>query len=112
MDQPQLCDRKCVPCRGGIPPLTREQIAPLAAQTPEWKLADDALSISRAFKFKDFKEALAFVNKAGEIAETEGHHPDIEFGWGYARFRLWTHAIKGLHENDFIMASKIDALAR
>ncbi len=110
MEQPKLCDLKCAPCRGGIPPLTREEIAPLAAQAPEWKLADDAASISRAWKFKNFKRAQDFVNRVGEIAETEGHHPDIEFGWGYARIKLWTHAIKGLHQNDFIVAAKIDQL--
>lgn len=110
MEQPRLCDLKCVPCRGGIPPLTREEIAPLALQVPEWTLADDATAISRAWKFKNFKEALAFVNRVGEIAEAEGHHPDIEFGWGYVRIKLWTHAIKGLHANDFIVAAKIDRL--
>jgi len=110
MDQPQLCDLKCVPCRGGMPPLARVEMTSLLKQVPEWKLADDALSISRAWKFKDYKEAEAFVLKVGEIAEAEGHHPDIEFGWGYVRIKLWTHAIKGLHKNDFIVAAKIDAL--
>lgn len=110
MQDTPLIGQKCVACRGGIPPLTREEIAPLAAQVPEWKLADDGLSISRALKFKNFKEAQAFVNKVGAIAEEEQHHPDIEFGWGYARIKLWTHAIKGLHQNDFIVAAKIDAL--
>lgn len=108
MDQPQLCDLKCAPCRGSIPPLTRDQLAPLLAQVPEWTLAEDALSISRAWKFKDFKQAQEFVNKVGAVAEAEGHHPDIEFGWGYVRLKLWTHAIKGLHENDFILAAKVD----
>ena len=110
MDQPRLCDRTCVPCRGGIPPLTSEAIAPLMAQVPAWTLADDGLSIARAWKFKTYKEAEAFVLKIGEIAEAEGHHPDVEFGWGYARVKLWTHAIKGLHENDFIVAAKIETL--
>lgn len=110
MEKPQLCDLKCVPCRGGIPPLARVEIAPLLKQVPEWKLADDAMSISRAWTFKTYKEAEAFVLKIGEVAEAEGHHPDIEFGWGYARVKLWTHAIKGLHKNDFIVAAKIDRL--
>lgn len=112
MSQPGLCDLKCVPCRGGIPPLTREEALPLLAQVPEWKLAADGRSIARAFAFKDFKRALAFVNEVGAIAEEEGHHPDIECGWGYARFKLWTHAIQGLHQNDFILAAKIDAIVR
>lgn len=110
MGQPQLCDLKCVPCRGGMPPLARVEIAPLMKQVPDWKLADDGMSISRAWKFKTYKEAEAFVLKIGEIAEAEGHHPDIEFGWGYVRVKLWTHAIKGLHKNDFIVAAKIDRL--
>ena len=79
-------------------------------EVPGWELANDGKAIKRRFKFKNFKTALAFVNKAGDIAEAEGHHPDITFGWGYAEFLLWTHAIGGLHENDFIMASKINQL--
>jgi len=105
-----LTDKKCVACEGGIDPLTPEQIVPFAAEVPEWKIADDKKSISREFKFKDFKEALVFANKVGDIAESEGHHPDMEVGWGRVRVTLTTHAIKGLHDNDFIVAAKVDQL--
>ncbi len=110
MDQPRLCDLKCKPCEGGIPPLTPEQIVPLTAQIPEWKLAGDALSVSRELKFRDFKEAMAFVNRAADVAEREGHHPDMLIRWNRVLFTLSTHAIKGLSENDFVLAAKIDAL--
>ena len=105
-----LTDKKCVACEGGIDPLTLKQIAPFVAEVPKWKVADDAKSISREFKFKDFKEAMAFANKVGDIAESEGHHPDMEVGWGRVGIRLTTHAINGLHDNDFIVAAKIDKL--
>ena len=80
------------------------------AQTPDWELRDDAHRIERTFRFRNFREALAFVGKVGELAEREGHHPDVSFGWGYATVSLQTKKIKGLHENDFIMASKIDRM--
>lgn len=114
MGQMRLSEQRCVPCRGGVPPLTRPEIAPLIAQVPDWKLADDALSISRTWKFKDYMHAqeffLGIAPKIGEIAEEQGHHPDLAYGWGYVRVTLQTHAIKGLHQNDFILAAKIDAL--
>ena len=78
------------------------------AKTPEWALLDDAHRIERTFRFKNFAEAFAFVQRAADLAEAEGHHPDITFGWGYATVSLHTHKIKGLHENDFIMAAKLD----
>lgn len=105
-----LTAKTCVPCRGGIDPLTREQATEFLRETPEWQLSEDAARISRAFKFRDFASALAFVNRVGELAESEQHHPDITFGWGYVTVVLYTHKIKGLHENDFIVAAKIDAL--
>lgn len=105
-----LTEKKCVACEGGIDPLTPAQIAEFAPQVPNWKVADDSKSISREFKFKDFKEAMAFANKVGDIAESEGHHPDMEVGWGRVGITLTTHAIKGLHDNDFIVAAKIDTL--
>lgn len=105
-----LAGKSCVACRGGVPPLGRGEAERLRAETPEWKLSEDPSKIERGFKFKNFKEALSFVNKVGEIAEAEGHHPDISFGWGYASIVLQTHKIKGLHENDFILAAKIDRL--
>jgi 4a-hydroxytetrahydrobiopterin dehydratase len=103
-----LADKTCTPCRGGIPPLTRSEAEGLQAQAPDWKLGDGAHHIERTFRFRDFRGALAFVQDVGALAEAEGHHPDIGFGWGYATVSLSTKKIKGLHENDFIMASKID----
>jgi 4a-hydroxytetrahydrobiopterin dehydratase len=103
-----LIEKTCTPCKGGIPPLTKGEAQPLHAQVPQWELSDDVRSIERTFRFKNFGEAFAFVQKAGRLAEEEGHHPDIRFGWGYATVSLQTKKIKGLHENDFIMAAKMD----
>src|SRR5262245_45361390 len=105
-----LAQKTCTPCRGGIPPLTRDEAAALQTHTPDWELSDAARRIERAFRFGNFREALAFVGEVGELAEREGHHPDVSFGWGYATVSLQTKKIKGLHENDFIMASKIDRM--
>lgn len=106
-----LTDKKCVACEGGIPPLTKEEISAFKPQVPVWEVSSDAKSISRQFVFKDFKEALAFVNKVGAIAEEEGHHPDIKlFEYKNVLVTLFTHAINGLSENDFILAAKIDTL--
>jgi 4a-hydroxytetrahydrobiopterin dehydratase len=105
-----LAEKRCTPCRGGIPPLTRDEALSFQAQAPNWGLADNVHRIERTFRFRNFREALAFVEEVGELAETEGHHPDISFGWGYATVSLSTKKIKGLHENDFIMASKIDQI--
>ena len=102
--------KQCVPCRGGIPPLTRTEAERLLAETPGWSLNADATAIERTFRFKDFTAALAFVNRVGQLAEAEDHHPDISFGWGYCRVLFQTHKIKGLHENDFIMAAKVNQL--
>jgi 4a-hydroxytetrahydrobiopterin dehydratase len=106
-----LAEKKCTPCRGGIPPLTHEEAEHFLSQTPNWELRDSGHRIERTFRFRDFLEALVFVRSVGELAEAEGHHPDVSFGWGYATISLRTKKIKGLHENDFIMASKIDQLA-
>jgi len=106
-----LAEKTCTPCRGGIPPLTRAEAEGLQAQAPHWELRDDAHRIERTFRLGNFREALAFVQQIGELAEAEGHHPDISFGWGYVTVSLRTKKIKGLHENDFILASKIDRLA-
>jgi 4a-hydroxytetrahydrobiopterin dehydratase len=103
-----LAEKTCTPCRGGIPPLTRDEAQRFQAQAPNWELGDNAHRIERSFQFRNFREAPAFVQEVGELAETEGHHPDISFGWGYVTVSLSTKKIKGLHENDFIMASKID----
>jgi 4a-hydroxytetrahydrobiopterin dehydratase len=105
-----LAQKSCTPCRGGVPPLTQDEAERLRAETPAWQLLDEAHRIERAFRFKTFREALTFVERVGELAEAEGHHPDISFGWGYATVSLRTKKIKGLHENDFIMAAKIDRL--
>jgi 4a-hydroxytetrahydrobiopterin dehydratase len=106
-----LTDKSCTPCRGGVPPLTAEEAESLRAHAPDWALLDDAHRIERAFRVRNFREALTFVQQVGELAEVEGHHPDITFGWGYATVSLRTKKIKGLHENDFIMAAKIDRIA-
>jgi 4a-hydroxytetrahydrobiopterin dehydratase len=106
-----LTGKKCVPCRGGIPPLPRADAEQLLAETPGWALDAKATSIERTFKTKEFVDALALVDRVGALAEAEGHHPDISFGWGYCRILFQTHKIKGLHENDFIMAAKVNALA-
>jgi len=106
-----LTEKTCIPCKGGIPPLSREQAKGYMDQVPGWALSDAADRISRGFRFDDFVGAIGFVNKVGALAETEGHHHDIAFGWGYADVTLFTHKIKGLHENDFIMAAKVNALA-
>jgi 4a-hydroxytetrahydrobiopterin dehydratase len=106
-----LIAKTCTPCRGGMPPLTAEEAGRFHTQTPDWSLLDDAHRIERKFQFANFREALGFVQKVGELAEAESHHPDINFGWGHATVSLRTKKIKGLHENDFIMAAKIDRLA-
>jgi 4a-hydroxytetrahydrobiopterin dehydratase len=105
-----LVEKACTPCKGGMPPLTEGEAQSFHAQVAKWELSDEARRIERVFRFKNFGEALVFVQKVGELAETEGHHPDISFGWGYAKVSLQTKKIKGLHENDFIMAAKIDGL--
>ena len=105
-----LAEKKCTPCRGGIAPLTHEEAERFRSQTPNWELRDDGHRIERTFRLGNFREALGSVADVGDLAETEGHHPDISFGWGYATISLRTKKIKGLHENDFIMASKIDRI--
>jgi 4a-hydroxytetrahydrobiopterin dehydratase len=105
-----LASKTCTPCRGGIPPLTREQAERFHTQAPDWQLADEAHRIERGFRFRNFREALSFVQEIGELAEAERHHPNISFGWGHATVSLQTKKIKGLHENDFIMAAKIDRI--
>ena len=103
-----LAEKSCSPCRGGVPPLTHPQAMRFMEQAPSWELKDDSTRIERSFQFRNFADALAFVQQIGALAEAEGHHPNIHFGWGYATISLATKKIKGLHENDFIMASKID----
>ena len=106
-----LAERKCVPCEGGIPALTKEEAEKLMPQlNPEWMLVDDANLLARSFRFKDFKETMKFVNKVADIAEEEGHHPDMTVGYDNVSIELMTHAIGGLSDNDFIVAAKIDKL--
>jgi 4a-hydroxytetrahydrobiopterin dehydratase len=105
----ELSSKTCVPCRGGVPPLAGKELEGLSKQVPEWKVVDGH-HITRTFGFADFREALAFVNKVGELAESEGHHPDIFLTWGKAEITTWTHKINGLTESDFIIAAKIDKL--
>ena len=106
-----LAEKTCTLCRGGVPPLTSQEAEKYRAEAPEWSLRDDATRIERTYRFKNFADALAFVRQAGDLAENEAHHPDISFGWGYAAVSLRTKKIKGLHENDFIMAVKFDRIA-
>ena len=105
-----LANKTCTPCRGGIPGLKREEAEALRADAKDWELFDDLHRIERKFRFENIREAMCFVEGVGELAEAEGHHPDVCFGWGYAKVSLQTKKIKGLHENDFIMAVKIDRL--
>ncbi len=105
-----LADKTCVPCRGGVPPLTREEIAPLSAVLPAWEVANDH-HLQRTFTFANFREALDFTISVGELAERQGHHPDIHLAWGRVKIEIWTHKIDGLTESDFVLAAKIDRLA-
>ena len=105
-----LAGKTCTPCKGGVPPLAVQEVERLQGQVPKWEVRDEAHRMERRFKFGNFGEALRFVQQVGELAEAERHHPDISFGWGYATVSLQTKKIKGLHENDFILAAKIDRL--
>jgi 4a-hydroxytetrahydrobiopterin dehydratase len=106
-----LASKTCTPCRGGIPPLTQDEAQRYLEQASGWSLHDEGKRIERSFKFGNFGEALDFVVRVGELAEREGHHPDIGFGWGWAKVSWHTKKIRGLHENDFIMAAKTNELA-
>jgi 4a-hydroxytetrahydrobiopterin dehydratase len=107
----QLFEKTCVPCRGGVPPLRGDELQTLAKQVPEWSVVDKH-HIERTFDFNDFKQALAFTNRIGDLAEEQGHHPDIHLTWGKVGVKLWTHKIDGLTESDFVMAAKIERLGR
>ncbi len=107
----ELTAKKCTACEGDTPPFSKEEVAEHLAALPEWKLSDDGKMIRRKYKFKDFVSAMAFLQKVGELAEAEGHHPDLHLtGYKNAAVELATHAIGGLSANDFIVAAKIDAL--
>ncbi len=119
MSNNNLLDKKCVPCEGGVPPLNHEEVQNLMMQVPGWNLSEEesenlkkfgmGAKISKEYKFKDFIGAVNFVNNVAEIAESEGHHPDIKINYNKVTLELSTHAIGGLSENDFIVAAKIDA---
>lgn len=104
-----LAAKSCVPCRGGVPALRGKELEDLQRQMPDWVVINGH-HIKRAFTFPDFASALAFVNKVGEVAEKEGHHPDIFLTWGKAEVTTYTHKIDGLTESDFILAAKIDKI--
>src|SRR5690242_2108472 len=104
-----LADKHCVPCRGGVPPLKGEKLYDLAEQVPGWQVVAEH-HLEKEFKFPDFKTALDFVNKAGAIAEEEGHHPDLYLAWGKVEVKIWTHKADGLTESDFILAAKLDRI--
>lgn len=103
----QLAEKTCVPCRGGVPPLTPEEIRPLHAEIPAWTVVNNH-QLSREFLFTNFATALLFVNRIGDLAEAQGHHPDVQLAWGRVVLDVWTHKINGLTESDFVYAAKVD----
>jgi len=107
-----LSEGACVPCRGGIPPLTASEAEALCAEVPDWRVAERSgiLRLEREFRFRDFRQALDFSVAVGELAEREQHHPDLHVAWGKVVVETWTHKIKGLHRNDFILAAKTDGI--
>ena len=109
-----LLKKKCVPCEGGVIPFDISEIHKYQKKVDGWDILKNEKKVFHLYKkyeFKNFLESQIFINKVGEIAENEGHHPDISFGWGYAEIKITTHAIEGLSENDFILAAKIDQLS-
>lgn len=104
-----LASKTCVPCRGGTPPLVGEPLEELSRQLPGWDVVDGH-HLRREFRFANFREALDFVNRVGELAEEQAHHPDVDFGWGRAGITIFTHKIDGLTESDFVLAAKVDRL--
>ena len=105
----ELASKTCVPCRGGVPPLKGEQLALLEKQVEGWQVVEEH-HIVKHFQFPDFITALQFVDRVGALAEEQGHHPDIFLAWGRVEITLWTHAVKGLTESDFILAAKIGVI--
>lgn len=104
-----LADKTCIPCRGGVPPLEGAELENLARRLPEWEVVDGH-HLRREFRFRNFREALGFVNRVGALAEEQAHHPDVDFGWGRAGITIFTHKIDGLTESDFVLAAKVDRL--
>jgi len=107
----ELATKSCVPCRGGVPPLKGAELNALAGQVDGWTVVDEH-HITKTFAFANFRKALEFTNRIGELAEEQGHHPDIYLAWGKVGVTVWTHKIDGLTESDFILAAKIDQLPR
>ena len=105
----ELSSRTCVPCKGGVPALNGEEIAPLLNQLTDWRVVDNH-HLTKDYTFDDFVSALALVNKIADLAEEQGHHPDLLLTWGKVGIKIWTHKIDGLTESDFILAAKIDAM--
>ena len=108
-----LLDKKCVPCEGGVMPFDISEIHKYQKKVDGWEIIknkEDIFFLSKKFEFENFLKSQDFVNEVGKVSEKEGHHPDISFGWGYAEIKVTTHAIKGLSENDFILAAKIDKI--
>ena len=106
----ELSAKQCVPCRGGVPALKGNEIKPLIGQLNGWDVVNEH-HLKKSYRFANFKEAQTFVNRVGDLAEEQGHHPDICFGWGSAEITIWTHKIDGLTESDFILAAKIDEIS-
>jgi len=104
-------DKTCIPCRGGVDPLTGAEACGLLQAVPGWELIANSSKLRRTFTFVDFKQAQAFALQVGMVAEAENHHPDIQYGWGYCSVVFFTHKIAGLHHNDFIMAAKVNSLS-
>jgi len=110
MSQSCLVGRKCVPCTGGVPPLKGEQIAELLTQLgSDWRVIDGH-HLEKGYRFKNFREALAFTNRVGEVSERESHHPEIRLSWGSVTLLIWTHKVDGLTESDFVLAAKADGV--
>jgi 4a-hydroxytetrahydrobiopterin dehydratase len=109
----ELTESRCVPCRGGVPTLTDDEIAALEPQVPEWEVVevDGIKRLTREIRTADFADAMKLAVGVGELAEEEQHHPDLHVAWGRLRVEIWTHKIRGLHRNDFILAAKVDDLA-
>ena len=104
-----LASRDRVPCRGGVPPLAADEVLNLLKQLDRWEVIENH-HLKKSYEFKDFSEALGFVNRIGRLTEEQGHHPDICFGWGKVEVTIWTHKIDGLTESDFVLGAKIDQL--
>jgi len=105
-----LAEKDCIPCKGGVPPLKGQELARVASELDSgWRVVNEH-HLEKEYKFKNFREALDFTNKVGELAESQGHHPDIYLAWGQVKLTIWTHKIDGLTESDFVMAAKADKL--